>query len=176
MKLRIVFSSLFLLLLLIGCEKNEAYKEVLNDPELYHATVKKLTDVIVYDIFSPPVASRVYMYPNVAAYAVMQQANSETYNAIEPQLTGLEAIPQPDSEDIDFNLAAFYAHTVVGKQLIFSEDRITDFQEKTIEELKTKGLPQKVLDASLAYGESVAKHILKSVSYTHLTLPTTSRV
>ena len=101
------------------------------------------------------------MYPNIAAYAVMQQANPESYNAIEPQLTGLEAIPQPSSDAVDFNLAAFYAHTVVGKQLIFSEDRITEFQDKTIEELKAKGLPADVLEASLAYGEAVAKHILK---------------
>ena len=161
MKSRIVLSSLFLVLLLVGCQKNEEYKEVLNDPELYHATVKKLTDVIVYDIFSPPVASRVYMYPTIAAYAVMQQANPESYHAIEPQLTGLEQIPEPASEDVDFNLAAFYAHTVVGKQLIFSEDRITEFQDKTIAELQAKGLPNRVLEASLAHGKAVAEHILK---------------
>ncbi len=150
-----------LLILLIGCKKNEEYKATLSDPELFHSAVKKLTDVIVYDIFSPPVASRVYMYPSVAAYSVMQQGNADAYHSLFGQLKGLEAIPKPDSEVINFNLAAFYAHTVVGKQLIFSEDRITAFQDETVEKLKEQGVPKDVLDASLDYGNKVAQHILK---------------
>ena len=49
------------LLVLSGCKENAEYKEQLNDPELFQSAMKKLTDIIVYDIFSPPVASRVYM-------------------------------------------------------------------------------------------------------------------
>lgn len=53
----ICFSNLFL-----GCTANSSYYEDVSDPELFLEAVQNLSDIIVYDIFSPPVASRVY-YP-----------------------------------------------------------------------------------------------------------------
>ena len=41
--------------------------------EDYHTIVDQLTTVMVHDIFSPPVASRIYVYPNIAAYEVLNQ-------------------------------------------------------------------------------------------------------
>ncbi len=158
---RICFSTLICILLLSSCKENTAYKEQVKDPKLFQSAMKKLTDVIVYDIFSPPVASRVYMYPSVAAYAVVQKAYPEKYNSLVGQLSGFEAVPEPTDENVDFHLASFHAFTVVGKQLIFSEDRITEFQEKTYDSLKKNGLPKKVLNASKLYGNEVAQHILK---------------
>lgn len=155
-KLIIIFS-----LLLMGCKENTAYKEQLKDPELFQSAMKKLTDVIVYDIFSPPVASRVYMYPTVASYAIMQKAYPDKYNSLEGQLKDFTSIPEPTDENIDFNLAAFHAFTVVGKQLIFSEQKITDYQTETYQKLQNSGLPKKVLNASKKYGNQVAQHILK---------------
>mgnify|MGYP003499280747 FL=1 len=38
------------------------------NPEFLHRSVKQVTDVIVHDIFSPPVASRIYGYMSIAAY------------------------------------------------------------------------------------------------------------
>ncbi len=148
-------------LTLMSCKENTAYKEQLKDPELFQSAMKKLTDVIVYDIFSPPVASRVYMYPSVASYAVMQKAYPDKYNALEGQLKDLSTIPEPTDENIDFHLASFHAFTVVGKQLIFSEQKITDFQIETYQNLQKAGLPDKVLEASKEYGNKVADHILK---------------
>jgi hypothetical protein len=37
-------------------------------PELLHSVTEQLTNVIVYDIFKPPVASRIYAYSYLAAY------------------------------------------------------------------------------------------------------------
>ncbi len=159
---RVCFSAVIgILLLLSSCKENTAYKDQLKDPALFQAAMKKLTDVIVYDIFSPPVASRVYMYPSVASYAVIQKAYPEKYNSLVGQLSGFEAVPEPTDEDIDLHLASFHAFTVVGKQLIFSEDRITEFQEKTYDSLQKSGLPKRVLNASKTYGNEVAQHILK---------------
>ena len=159
---RVFFSGvLAIVLLLSSCKENMAYKERLNDPELFHAAMKNLTDVIVYDIFSPPVASRVYMYPSVASYSVMQKAYPKKYNSLEGQLTGLSSIPEPADDNIDFHLASLHAFTVVGKQLIFSEQKITGFQEETYKKLQDTGLPTSVLEASKTYGNQVAQHILK---------------
>lgn len=153
-----VLSCLFIL---TACKQNEAYKEQLKDPELFQAAMKKLTDVIVYDIFSPPVAARVYMYPSIASYSILQKAYPEKYNSLVNQIEGFSEIPETTNENVDYHLASIHAFTVVGKQLIFSEDRITEFQEKMYDSLQNNGLPTKVLDASKVYGEEVAQHILK---------------
>ena len=38
------------------------------DAGTLHRAIKTVTDVMVHDIFSPPVASRIYAYISVAAY------------------------------------------------------------------------------------------------------------
>ena len=145
---------------LLSCKENTAYKDQLKNPELFQSAMKQLTDVIVYDIFSPPVASRVYMYPSIASYAVIQKAYPEKYNSLEGQLADFTGIPDPYNEHVNLHLASLHAFTVVGKQLIFSEDRITEFQQKMYDSLQEDGLPNKVLLASQEYGEAVAQHIL----------------
>jgi hypothetical protein len=149
------------LLVFTACKENVAYKEQLNDPELFRAAMKKLTDVIVYDIFSPPVASRVYMYSSIASYSVMQKAYPDKYNSLTNQLKDYSEIPDPTDDNVNYHLASLHAFTVVGKQYIFSEDKITEFQEKLYDSLQNNGLPERVLQASKVYGEEVAQHILK---------------
>lgn len=148
------------ILSLSSCKENNEYKEVLNDPELYHASVKQLTDVIVHDIFSPPVASRVYAYPSIAAYETMLGAYDGKYESLSGQLSGLSSIPTTDDENINYNLASIHAFLVVGKAMIFSEDRMVEYQEKLYQKLEEKGLPSSIKKSSLAYGEKVAAHIL----------------
>lgn len=157
---RIGFALLLIALTLSSCQENTAYKDQLSDPELFHSAMKNLTDVIVYDIFSPPVASRVYMYPSVAAYSVMQKLYPDKYNSLVGQLKELDEIPEPTNGDIDYHLASIHAFTTVGKQFIFSEQKVTDFQDSTYQKLKNNGLPKKVFNASIEYGDLVAKHIL----------------
>ena len=159
---RILFGVvLSCLLVFTACKENVAYKEQLNDPELFRAAMKKLTDVIVYDIFSPPVASRVYMYSSIASYAVIQKAYPDKYNTLTNQLNDFTEIPEPTDDNVNYHLASVHAFTVVGKQFIFSEDKITEFQEKLYDSLQNNGLPDKVLNASKVYGDQVAQHILK---------------
>ena len=60
--------------LLISCNpKTTEFKE-LENPDFFREAVQNLTDISVYDIFSPPVASRVYVYPSIAAYEVIASA------------------------------------------------------------------------------------------------------
>jgi len=81
------------LLVLTGCKQNNAYKEQLQDPELFHSAMSNLTDVIVYDIFSPPVASRVYLYPSLAPFSIILNAYPDKYNSLQGKLTDLYTIP-----------------------------------------------------------------------------------
>src|SRR6056300_489498 len=149
-------------LLLVGCsgEQNTAYLEKVNDPELFQDAMQNLTDIVVYDIFSPPVASRVYLYPSIAAYEIMALQFPEKYNSLQGQVKDLSAIPNPSDENVEYHLASVFAFNAVGKALIFSEDKMETFQESLKVKLQEFEVPTRVVRASQKYGEEVAAFVL----------------
>lgn len=140
--------------------KWEANKSKTEDPEYLHRSVKALTDVIVYDIFSPPVASRIYAYPSIAAYESLIHSQSE-FQTLAGQLRDLEPLPQPDAnKEYSFELASIEAYLVTGQELIFSEEKIAEFREQIKGEFKELGMPEDIFNNSVEYGNAVARHIL----------------
>lgn len=153
-----IVTRLFLVALAFSCEKNTTYEKTLVNPELFHRAMKQLTDVIVHDIFSPPVASRIYAYPSIAAYEVIR--NQYGGVSFSGQLNGLSETPKPDNENVNFHLAALHSFLTVGTKLIFSESKMESYQNELYETLDNEGLPKRIKEASLNYGERVANHIL----------------
>ncbi|MEZ4828899.1 MAG: vanadium-dependent haloperoxidase [Bacteroidia bacterium] len=154
---------LFVLLLLIGvgtgCQQDDSWKAATHDPEILHKTVKNLTDIIVHDIFSPPVASRIYAYTNIAAYEALVPEHPE-YQSLAGQLTGLEPVPAPDTtKEICYPLASVQAFLTVSKTMVFSQDKLAEFEKKIMDEFRAKGVPSDVFEASVAYGTAVGQHI-----------------
>ena len=156
----------FFLIITIFClyscseTNNINYKEQLSDPELFQAAMQNLTDIVVYDIFSPPVASRVYLYPSVAAYEIMAYFNSDNFNSLRDQVKELQDIPIPENPNIDPNLAAIFSFNQVGKALIFSEKKMEIFETHFNNKLKDFGVPSRVINASKEYADKVSKSIL----------------
>src|ERR1044071_4160173 len=90
-------------------QRSSDYQQVLHNPDLYSKVTGQLTDVITYDIFTPPVASRIYAYSHLAAYEVMAHGDS-SYSSPKNQLKGLTDMAQPDSgKVIDYPYAALLA-------------------------------------------------------------------
>jgi PAP2 superfamily len=130
------------------------------DAEPLHDAVKQVNDVIVYDIFSPPQASRVYAYASIAAYEILRQSDT-SFHSLAGQLNALKPIPVRDTAlgTISLPLAGVHAYMVVGRALTFSQERMDTL--RTSMDVRMRGaLPQDVYDRSLAYGDTVAKHIL----------------
>ncbi len=149
-------------LLLLNCSSNETdlvYKEKLQNPEFFQSAMQNLTDIVVYDIFSPPVASRVYLYPTIAAYEVVRQASPQEFNSLVGQVKGLTPLPIPTNENVDFNLAAIYTFNIVGKALIFSEDKMKKFELDFEKKIKTIKVPRRVDKASKEYAVQAANAI-----------------
>ena len=146
-------------LLSMGCEQsNPHFQEEANNPEWLHQSMKKLTDVIVHDIFSPPVASRIYAYPSIAAYEILQQGEPN-YRSLEGQLHGLEGIPQPNAnQEYCYPLAAVHAFLTLGKALIFSEDKIEAFENEMYGRFRMFNMPKDVYERSMQYGKEVSEH------------------
>lgn len=153
-------SKIFLLgittLLLISCKKETPIKVTTDD---YCAVVDTVTGIMVHDIFSPPVASRIYLYPNVAAYEIMAQ-NSTKYESLQGQLNGLDSIPQLDPKSgVNKNLAALIAHIELSKQLIFSEQALEKYRDSLYEKWGSEN--SKEFAVSKEYGLKVADRIKK---------------
>jgi hypothetical protein len=128
--------------------------------DLLRETVKNLTDVIVYDIFSPPVASRVYAYPSVAAYEVLAPANPG-FQPLAGQLRGLTPLPQPAAGSQALrSIAAVYAFQRVGEKLVFSADKMASHDSLLDARYLALGVPRQVLADSKAYADEAARHIL----------------
>ena len=162
MKFSTYIVSLFLFLTVSNCssEANTAYLDKIDEPELFQAAMQNLTDIVVYDIFSPPVASRVYLYPSIAAYEVIANAFPDKYNSLVDQVRELQPIPKAENEIVNAKLASLFAFNTVGKALIFSEDKMEAFQENFHKKLKEFKVPKRVIRASENYGNQVAEFIL----------------
>ena len=161
MKRRLGVSLLAAFSALQGCGNARAdYRAQTPDAQLLHVAMNQLTSVIVYDIFSPPQATRVYAYASIAAYETLRQGDS-TYRSLAGQLNGLAAVSAPgDSAQVYLPLAGVHAFMTVGRALTFSRSRMDSLRSAMADRFRRLGIPAPVFDSSLAYGERVAQHVL----------------
>ena len=144
-----------------GCQQPARdYKAAAANPEFFRQSVNKLTGVIVHDIFSPPVASRIYAYPHIAAYEILVHDYPE-YQSLAGQLNGFKGIPQPAKDSVYcYPLASLHAFLTVGRNLTFSGDKLDKYEADLYAKYLEMGVPQEVYDRSLRYGQTVGKAIM----------------
>ncbi|WP_026308755.1 vanadium-dependent haloperoxidase [Spirosoma spitsbergense] len=155
-----------LMLLAVGltsCRKSATpaeYNAKAANVEYYNAALNKLTDVIIHDIFSPPVASRIYSYANLAGYEALTPFDPQ-YESMGGKLKRFQASPKPEAgKEYCFPLASTHAFLTIARALTFSVDFYDEFEKPFYEQYKKDGVPDDVYDRSMAYGEAVAKHVL----------------
>lgn len=151
-----ILSIAVICLLFISCKKDKSIIVTTNE---YHAAIDNVTQIMIHDIFSPPVASRIFVYPNIAAYEVIAQ-NSKTYASLQNQLNGLDSIPKLDSKrGVNQPIAALIAHMEVTKQLVFSEELVEKFRDSLYQKWSDENEVE--FEASKEYGLKVAERIKK---------------
>ncbi len=123
-----------------------------------HRAQKAITSIMVHDIFSPPVASRIYAYTNIAAYEVFAKQNP-IYHSLQSQIKNFPAIPAPSSK-ISASLAGVYAFLLTGKSLLFSEGVMQDSTTQILKWYVDKAVSVQEYQASLQYGQTVANIII----------------
>jgi hypothetical protein len=135
---------------------------LLNDPALLHQSVKKLTDVIVYDIFTPPVASRIYAYSTLAAYEAVRFDGPQPHASITAQLNGFPDMPEPEKgKSYLFALAGVKAMMTVGQQLTFSKDTLRAFEQALYGRIQEGGaVDEETFQRSVDFGQQIGQRIL----------------
>ena len=155
MKIKVLVVAL-LIFTLLSCKKDG---KIYVSPADYHASVQNVSQIMLHDIFSPPVASRIYVYPNIAAYEVMVQ-NNKDFHSLQNQLHGLDSIPKLDDKSgVNQNVAALVAHIEVSKALVFSENVVEKFRDSLYK--KWSDCNEKEFELSKEYGLKVADRIKK---------------
>lgn len=158
----IVFLIAGIVLLLASCSpKRNDYVKVMHDPLLYSQVMHKLNYVVIYDIFTPPVASRVFAYSNLAAYEVLANDSSHHLTSLEGKVKGLNNIPVPGpGAKIDYPFASLIAMVKVGDYLTFSGDTMKILADSIKLLAKDAGMPDDMYNGSIAFGNQVADSVI----------------
>jgi hypothetical protein len=153
--------TLFVLFLASCNEKDPSeYAAQAHNPKLIHGAVERMTDVMVHDIVSPPVASRFYAYPIIAAYEALIPEHPQQ-RSLAGQLRALSPLPQPPAgQQICYPLASLHAYLKTAQAMVFSEDSITTYAEGVYKAFEEMGVSDRIMQNSLGYGQAVADHIL----------------
>src|ERR1700733_3337990 len=162
MKRFILSGVLAALFLFAGCTHKPKAK-LMSDADVLHQNEYALTQVIIYDVFTPPVAARIYGYTSLASYEAMRYADPK-YNSITAQLKGFGAPPQPQKgQKYNFTLAAPKPFITVARKVTFSVDTLKKFEDRTYGMYKDN-LDDSTYARSVAFGEQIGKYILKRAS------------
>ena len=156
-----IFVTLILSGLLFSCkQKNNKVSFDVNSAELLHQNQQQLNQVIIYDVFSPPVASRIYAYTSLAFYETIRFQKPD-HPSLTKQLHGFPEMPLPDiSKKYNYNLAATKAFFDVTHKVVFSIDSLKQYENNVFEAFKTS-MAEAEYNRSLAFGEAVAAKILE---------------
>src|SRR5689334_6145147 len=149
------------IMMLMSCASKHDYRSIMTDPDTYAKTVYELNTVVMGNNFSPVVASRNYLYANVAAYEVMAAAYPEQYNSLAGQLNGLKTLPKPpQAKEIDFEFASLLAFWKIGQSVTFSSIKTKNYVDSIKNMALEHGMPKEVYDNSIVFAETVADSVM----------------
>ncbi len=149
--------SMFALLALLACNTDKI--DHLSDSEILHQNQDQLTQVIIYDVFTPPVASRIYAYSSLASYEAMRFEKPGS-PSIASKLKKFKDFPLPEKgKKYNFTLAATSAFFTVVHKVVFSIDSLKAHENRVFNQFKNS-LDPEIYDRSVAFGDSIGKVVL----------------
>ena len=151
---------LLLALIAASCQPvNDNWRADCDKADWLHHSMSATTDVIVHDIFSPPVASRIYAYVSLAAHEAYQSA-SDTPTSIMTDLNGYEGSMSTVDGTVSPALSANVALMTVASALVFSEAKMQAHRDSMLAHYQAAGLPEDVYQRSIDHGTTVAQAVL----------------
>ena len=134
----LIYSLLSLILVLTSCEhvKTESLLDEKKDnySQYLHSANIALEQDIVHDFFSPPVASRIYLYPNLIAYEIVASKDTN-YTSLTNVIHQFPKIPTYSNLQ-EIELAALYSFLNVARELVYTSKHI-DLEIERLDSLFT---------------------------------------
>jgi len=146
-------------LFLLGCKANKEIK-LPEATDVLHQNEKNLTALIIYDIFSPPVASRIYAYTSLAQHEALRHMDVAEASIVS-KLKGFPALPQPQNgKPYNYLLAASVAFYTTMREMTFSKDTISKFEEETYASFRSN-LDEATFNNSSEFGKAISAKIME---------------
>ncbi len=137
------------------------------DTRIAAQCVRALTDVMVHDITSPPVASRSYVYSLIAFYEAACPGDTG-YKSFAGRLNELGTLPRPiPGLNYDWLIAGTSAFYRTAYTFVFSKDLFQRSWDSIEWLLRQRPDSKEVFDRSVVFGQQVAAHILEWVKVDH---------
>lgn len=145
------------LILAVSACKNEK-PAIVSDVEVVHQLQDELTQVIIYDVFTPPVASRIYAYTSLAGYEAIRWKDTSSFSLAE-KMNGFPSMPRPEAgKPCNYTLAFVKAFSDMANRVIFSKDSLAKYVNQVLEDYKNT-LDPAVYANSMGFGAAVAEQI-----------------
>ena len=126
--------------------------------ETLHQLNSLLINTVMVDFFTPPVASRIYAYPNIAFYECIRQ-DDPALSSLSGKLNGLAVIPAPPKNTyVDNFIAASVSFSFVAQSLVGSEYKLENWRKAFVDSLLLEGNTE-LIQNSILYGKLVADSI-----------------
>jgi hypothetical protein len=147
----VIFFLFSCLIALPGRCKAQSKEKVL------HELNELLINTVMDDVFTPPVASRIYAYPNIAFYECIRTEDSN-FKTLTGKLNGLKSLPQPQNKVDDF-ISASIAFSYSGQSLVGSEYRFENWRKRFVDSFFLL-VDSELVIRSIKYGKLVADSII----------------
>ncbi len=122
--------------------------------------ITQMTDIMVHDITSPPLAARFYSYATLSGYEVVSQHDTN-YKSMHGVLNDYPAIPKPDSINYySYPLAALLAIMETAKKMQPSGNRMEAYEQQFVDSCRQAGFDDEVVDNSKKYALYISRQIL----------------
>jgi len=153
---KIEYIFLGLSLFLSACQNPKS--KAVNESGIIFNNEEKLTQQIIYDVFTPPVASRVYAYSSLASYEAIHFQDS-TYPSISEKLHGFGLEPRPEKgKKYNFTLSATKAFFFMVRKLTFSLDSLNSYENAVYNQYKSN-LDDSTYRRSIDFGDKIGAYI-----------------
>lgn len=156
------FKTTYLLLLGVFLSTSLQAAQPINWAKTYKEQLFHITEVMVTDVASPPVAARIYAYSNLAAYlAIKNQGGVFNNPDLDSPISIGEIRVTPETVLASPEFAAIYALMKVGENVMPSGYLLKENQSEWADfAIKNKLLKKKDLPSHIAYAEEIASLVL----------------
>ncbi len=162
MKNGLVFCSCICCLILSAC-RQQSNPEALNkfcESKLAEWN-QHLTRVIISDIYTAPVCSRIYALTSIAAYEALRPAY-KNYPSYAGRLNGLNPLPLPvQQKKYNYQLAAIIAFSTVAQKMVFNVDAVKEVEKDFLSEVAKLNINDEEVDSSISFGRATGNHIIE---------------
>jgi hypothetical protein len=142
-------------LFIISAHKNFAQQK----EQVLHNLNALLVNTVMEDLFTPPIAARIYVYPNIAFYECIR-FDDPSLKTLSGKLNGLSALPAlPANKPSDNFISASFAFTYVAQALVGTEYKIENWRKAFTDSIMKQG-DTSVIKNSMAYGRIIADSII----------------